>query len=384
MHTPLASSPVQVEILDQGETLRISGPDGETRFHAVWLRDNGQDDNTRNPANGQKLITLQDIPPDTTLSDARVIAEDLVLTFAPDQWQTRIDLAWLWNHRYDRTTAPVLIGPAITTWDGSLSQALPRASYADCCNDPGILLAWLQGISRYGVAVLDDVPEHNAAVLDVIGLFGYVRETNYGPFFEIRSEIDPINLAYTNLGLQSHTDNPYRDPVPGLQFFGCLENNAEGGESVVVDGFRITEILHDAYPEEFELLSACNANFEYLGSSDTHLMTRLPIIERGVDGAVRCVRFNNRSCAALTDIPFEKMADYYRAYRRFGDLVEDASLNVTFKLNPRQLFVTDNTRVLHGRTGFSGSGRRWMQGAYADKDSLESRIRILQRDLNHA
>ena len=60
----------------------------------------------------------------------------------------------------------------------------------------------------------------------------------------------------------------------------------------------------------------------------------------------------------------------------------DSKMEVTFKLEPQQLFVTDNTRVLHGRTGFSGAGNRWMQGAYADKDNLKSKIRVLQSQLH--
>ena len=42
-------------------------------------------------------------------------------------------------------------------------------------------------------------------------------------------------------GLQAHTDNPYRDPVPTLQIFYCLENSVEGGENMVVDGFRAAD-----------------------------------------------------------------------------------------------------------------------------------------------
>ena len=57
----------------------------------------------------------------------------------------------------------------------------------------------------------------SGALIRIADLFGYVRETNYGKWFEVRSEINAINLAYTNLGLQAHTDNPYRDPVPTIQ-----------------------------------------------------------------------------------------------------------------------------------------------------------------------
>ena len=44
------------------------------RFHAMWLRDNAQDDKTRDQINGQRLITLKEIPSETWVSDARVEA----------------------------------------------------------------------------------------------------------------------------------------------------------------------------------------------------------------------------------------------------------------------------------------------------------------------
>ena len=49
-------------------------------------------------------------------------------------------------------------------------------------------------------------------------LIGRVLETNYGLTFDVRSLPQPENLAYSDLGLGLHTDNPYREPgarVPG-------------------------------------------------------------------------------------------------------------------------------------------------------------------------
>ena len=80
-------------------------------------------------------------------------------------------------------------------------------------------------------------------VLKVISELGYTRETNYGALFEVRTEVNPNNLAYTNMGLGSHTDNPYRDPVPTVQLLHCLESSTEGGDSVLVDGFKAATIL---------------------------------------------------------------------------------------------------------------------------------------------
>ena len=378
----------RLSLLDQGRILEVCRLEGCSRFHAVWLRDNGQSANTRDPSNHQKLITLQDIPENTALESASINPDNqLELQFKPVQWRTVIDIDWLWKNRYDRQPdresggSGRLLPPNNSTWDTTFSTRIPTVSWADAKSNPEALLDWLSGVDRYGVAIMNNLPGKNAAVLDVIGLFGYVRETNYGPFFEIRSEINPVNLAYTCKGLEAHTDNPYRNPTPGLQFFGCLENNADGGESVVIDGFEIAEILRRENTAWFESLCRYNARFEYRGSDDVHLLADRPMIETDVNGQLCAIHFNNRSCNALTDIPFASMETYYQAYRRFSELAGASYLQVKFKLAPGQLFVTDNARILHGRTGFSGAGNRWMQGAYADRDSLQSKIRVLKKQL---
>jgi gamma-butyrobetaine dioxygenase len=210
--------------------------------------------------------------------------------------------------------------------------------------------------------------------------FGYVRETNYGRWFEVRAEVNPSNLAYTNLGLQAHTDNPYRDPVPTLQLLACLENSVEGGDSVVVDGFRVAQRLRSEDRRALDLLSGYCARFDYSGAVGVRLRARRPMIELAPDGELIAVRFNNRSAAPLTDVPFNEMRDYYAAYRRFAEIVEDPAMEVTFKLAPGELFIVDNTRVLHARKAFSGSGRRWLQGCYADKDGLLSTLAAIEEE----
>jgi gamma-butyrobetaine dioxygenase len=217
------------------------------------------------------------------------------------------------------------------------------------------------------------------ALFKLVDLFGFVRETNYGRLFEVRTEVNPTNLAFTGLGLQAHTDNPYRDPVPTVQVLYCLESSAQGGENMVVDGFRAAQRLRDESPEHFDLLASHCARFEYTGEAGVCLTSRRPMIELSPDGELIGVRFNNRSLAAITDVPFDRMAAYYAAYRRLGEIIDDPAMEVTFRLAPGEAFVVDNTRVLHARKGYSGSGKRWLQGCYADKDGLRSTHDALRR-----
>ncbi|GAB4356319.1 MAG: gamma-butyrobetaine dioxygenase [Kiloniellaceae bacterium] len=371
----------RVEVIDDGRALALHSGEGQRlRFHALWLRDNALDEATRSPQNGQRLVTLQQIPADTRIVAAALQGGDLQVTFAPEQHSTSFPLAWLRRHGYDGqgTREAGWTAPEVETWDAGLMARVPEGQYAAVAGGGAALRDWLALVRRYGFAKLSGGPAESGALVTVAGLFGFVRETNYGKWFEVRAEVNPTNLAYTGLGLQAHTDNPYRDPVPTLQILYCLENSAEGGDSYVVDGFRAALRLRDEDPEAFELLTRYCARFDYAGSRDVHLAARRPMIELAPDGELIAVRFNNRSAAPITDVPYEAMEAYYAAYRRFGDIIEDEGMQVSFKLQPGECFIVDNTRVLHARHGFSGAGSRWLQGCYADKDGLLSTLRVLE------
>ncbi|MEZ5638849.1 MAG: TauD/TfdA family dioxygenase [Burkholderiaceae bacterium] len=371
-----------VQVSDDGNVLTLhDGAGAALRFHAIWLRDNAWDDATRAPGNGQRLIALRDIPPDTRIASASVDGERLTVGFAPEGKRVDYDIGWLRAHAYDRAQPPDpgWTGDTITTWDSGLSGAVPVGDFGAVRQDPAALRDWLAQVRRYGFGKLTGGPVEPGALLQVAGLFGYVRETNYGVYFEVRTEVNPTNLAYTGLGLQAHTDNPYRDPVPTMQILYCLENSAEGGENMVVDGFRAAQRLRAENPDGFDLLSRYCARYEYAGEAGVCLRSRRPMIELAPDGELVAIRFNNRSTAAITDVPFDRMADYYAAYRRLGEIIDDTAMEVTFKLAPGECFIVDNTRVLHARKGYAGSGKRWLQGCYPDKDGLLSTLAALER-----
>src|SRR5262249_38736947 len=200
---------------------------------------------------------------------------------------------------------------------------------------------WLRQVRDVGFALLTGVPTEPGMVCRVIELFGYVRETNYGRLFDVVSVENPTNLAYTGLALGNHTDNPYRDPVPQLQLLHCLEAAAEGGESIAVDGFFAAARLRREHPDDFALLSSHSVLFRYVWKDKADIGSRAPLIELDVEGAVRAVRYNNRSAAPF-DLPEEIVREYYHAYRRFGRLLHDADALVGFKLAAGDLFVVDN------------------------------------------
>ncbi len=384
---PETALPLSVcEPLDGGAAISLHWADGVVaRFHAEWLRDNALDASTRSPGNGQRLISIADIPADSIIVAAELVnaGHAIALRFEPGRHETHFTAAWLRAHRYDLDHArtPGWVGETVERWDRATRQdCIPRSTFEAVSTDRGTLADWLDAIDRVGFAVLHGVPPESGRLCDVVGLFGFVRETNYGRWFDVRTQLDPSNLAYTNLGLQGHTDNPYRDPVPTVQLLHCLENSVDGGSSSVVDGFACAERLRVEDPHGFALLSGHPARFEYAGSADVWLRAKRPLIELGPDGELLAVRFNNRSAAPSVDIPFDEMRAYLSAYRRFASYVDDPAMQVTFTLAPGDLFVVDNARILHAREAFSGSGTRWLQGCYSDMDGVRSTLAVLRRE----
>src|ERR1022692_4320937 len=104
-------------------------------------------------------------------------------------------------------------------------------------------LAWLTRLLQQGIAFLTGVPSNKSAILEAMSLVGRVFETNYGLVFDVQSVPEPENLAYSDRSLGLHTDNPYREPVPGFQALHALLASREGGDSLFADGFALAEHL---------------------------------------------------------------------------------------------------------------------------------------------
>lgn len=370
-----------VTVDPSGTFLTLGTSTTDFRFHAIWLRDNAQDPETRAPGNGQRMITLRDIPAETRIAQATLQGDRLEVSFAPEGRTITYDPGWLEANAYDRngTRQRGWTSSEVETWDAALMQNAPVGNFADLSTGGAALHEWLGFVNRYGFGKVENSPVQEGALFRIVDLFGYVRETNYGRHFEVRTEVNPTNLAYTGQGLQAHTDNPYRDPVPTVQVLYCLESSAAGGENMVVDGFAAAQRLRDENEHYFDVLADHCARFEYSGEAGVCLTARRPMIELAPDGELIGIRFNNRSLAAVTDVPFDRMATWYAAYRRLGEIIDDEAMEVTFRLSPGEAFVVDNTRVLHARKGYSGKGTRWLQGCYADKDGLRSTYEAMRR-----
>jgi gamma-butyrobetaine dioxygenase len=357
-----------------------------SRLIAPWLRDHCQGAECRDPRSGQRLVDVAELPEDTRIVRAERLPDgELAVHFAPDGHRSVFGEDWLHANAFREEAGREDVDPNAAAarrprlWDAATfaREGLVWTPWSEYLEDPSAKRRALAAVRDHGFALLSGVPPREGAVLEVARSFGFVRETNYGALFDVRAVIDPSNLAFTNLGLGPHTDNPYRDPVPTLQLLHCLENTAAGGESVLVDGFRVAERLREQAPDDFALLASQPVDFAYRDGRSAELRARFPLIELGAEGEPRAIRYNNRSIAPLR-MPAERMERFYRAYRRLSRALDTPEGRLVFKMGPGDLVLFDNVRVLHARTRIESGGRRHLQGAYADRDGLLSTLRLLE------
>ena len=246
-----------------------------------------------------------------------------------------------------------------------------RADSTSWTGDHG---AFVDQLARRGIALMHDCGVEPSTVLEIGNTIGFVRETNYGSVFDVIAEPDPVNLAYTPLGLAAHTDNPYRDPCPTVQLLHCLAAASEGGASRFVDGFAVAECLREEDPAAFQRLVNTDVTFRFHGRG-VDLRARHPLIELDGDGAVRAVSVNNRSAEPLPPDRADT-ASFYDAYRTLVDLLDRDDSAIEITLQPGELVAFDNRRVLHGRRAFHSTERRHLQGCYIDIDAIHSTVRL--------
>ncbi len=356
------------EVAAEGLTVEL---DGRTaRFHAIWLRDNARGPAYRGEHNDQRLFDVSQLADGVTVRSAAVGPEGLTVEFGPDGAVSTFEPGWLARHCYDPEplhSADPPPGGAVPWVAADLVVHRTGWPVGDGAGLSGLTHALL----RDGVAVVEGLDVGEASIEEVAGLWGPVRETNYGRVFHVRTEERPTNLAYTPDALNVHLDNPYRRPVPGFQLLHCIAASEEGGGTVLIDGLTACGVLAEEDPEAFRLLSSHGVPFRWAGDG-FDLANRVPVIRLDDRGTVMAVHYNNRSAAPF-DLPYDVMAGYYRAYRAFARLLHRPELEVRLKLAPGECLVFDNQRVLHGRSGEAGPGR-YLQGCYLDRDWVEGRV----------
>ena len=353
--------------------LHVTWADGvESWYPWLWLRDHAHDEATMHPVTQQRQLDTAALPADLRASAAVADAGVARLTWTVDQSVSELPVEFL--HRYRLPEGARIATPAQpVAWDAAMIAELPiRVDYEAVMSGPAGLHEWLSTVARYGFAIVDGTPATAEATEALIRRVGYVRETIFGGFWEFTADLAKADMAYTNLHLPAHTDGTYCHDAPGLQMLHCLYFDGDGGDSTLVDGFKIAEILRATEPHLFEMLARVAIPGQYIGDG-SHLMSARPVFRHDHRGALVQVSYNNSDRAPFL-LPADEMQRLYAALRAFDQLANSESLQWRHVLRPGEALMFDNWRVLHGRHSYSG--KRTLCGAYLNHEDFESRLRL--------
>ena len=362
----------EICIVESAPSPRVVLRDGgaDTPLPALWLRARNNHPSERDAITGQRLVNPHLFPEELELTEARLEAGALHLAFSDGfrgPYDPRDLIADLVLHDGCPATRP---------WTADLDP-LPVYQWEALAQD-AVLFRALGDFITLGFIKIQGTPTKADSILGIARRFGFVRDTNFGPFFEVYSRPDSNDLAYRPVALAPHTDNPYRTPVPGIQLLHCLQNETSGGLSTLVDSLAVAAHMKREDPEGFDLLSRVPVRFSW-ADADSWMVSVKPVVELDGHGEMIGVHYSPR----LDDLPLMPEADmrrYQRARKRMGTLLLEPEYELRFKLDPGELIMFDNNRVLHGRTSFDpAEGHRQLQGCYIDRDGPRSRYRVLQR-----
>ena len=362
-------------------SIQIEWSDGNTSdYNFLWLRDNCPSE--IHPTARERTFNLLTVS-ESIHPKSFTISEDnsLSIKWSEGDHSSNYSYEWLRKNCYTlKNSAPYKTPYQL--WDQSIQNSIEKIQI-ECdeimSGDEGVT-KYLEQLHYYGISLVQNAPTSRKSAEDVLKKISHFRETFFETPFEVINIPNPNNSAYTALGLRNHLDLPYFEIPPGYQFLHCLVNEADGGESVALDGFKVASFMQKEFPEYFKILTKTHVKF--CNRDYTQNTTRIhysPLITLTKDNDFNIIRFSVAYMSIMDCTP-DKMDLFYKAYRKFAELLHDKRFTINFKLKAGDIFSFNNLRILHGRTEFDpNSGERHLQGYYIDRDEIIGRLNFLKK-----
>lgn len=338
-----------------------------SEYDYFWLRDNARDSKSFNSQSHQRELYTATLSLDIRPLQAELCADgaSIHITWPGSEQPIQYAADFLFEYREPRDE---YLYREASLWTDSIEPTALNYSSLDDSKEQEKLVSELQ---RMGFCIVRDCPRDISSVEAVAGLLGYVRETIFGGVWQFEDNQEMADSAFTSDALRPHNDGTYSHDAPGLQLLLCMDRNASGGDSVLVDGFQVAEQLKSQDPALYQDMSEIELTGIYKG--DGHVLrSSRPVFRHDQSNRLVQMTFNNydRDTIRLSEQVMR------RAYE--GIIAIDQLLNLRenqwrYVLEEGEMLIFDNWRLLHGRTAYQG--KRRMGGTYVNREDFESRLR---------
>jgi len=343
----------------------------------LWLRDNCPCVQCRVEQTEEKIFHIQNVDVNIAASRASVDAHGE---------HEQLSIVWPDGHRTVFTRAAVEASvagryePELTYWRSEFSPT--TVDHDAFFSEPEEAAAALEAFLCTGVLVVTGAPQTEGTLEHYADRLGPIREMFFARIHDVRVDPSGYNVAHTSLPLPPHNDFAGMAWPPSVQALHMLENDCEGGSSVIVDGFGLLEEFRSSSPDLFEALCTVALPFRMFDEEhETYVVA--PMVSLDHHRAIRSLRYSNQVMQPM-DPTTPGIVDFYRAYHEFSKLVLDRQNQARFRLEGGHVLIVASHRVLHARDEFVPNAARHLQDAYFEHDNLRNSFHVLRRSLTQA
>ncbi|CAE7442076.1 unnamed protein product [Symbiodinium sp. CCMP2456] len=318
LNLPDASHATSQEILGEPKGVR----DGQKfLLDPFWLRERSQEAGAVDQITLQPLLNPHELPAEMSFKNVSYSENNNTIKVAftdghTSQYKLEKLVGELTNFRQHAVQPTSYHKPAVRTWSGDHKLAV--FDYSAVANQEASKLALIEALLTSGTALIRKAPRESGTVINFARMISTLRETEWGPWFNVRTKPDASqvggsvkrDLAYTPRAIGFHTDNPYRSPTPDFQLLHAVEHCFCKDKvpcpecsviNYLVDGFHIAELLKKESREDFDMLSQVPVRFENNGGDGTsaliHITPHLELEHPSPSGeaALKSVAFSAKS-----------------------------------------------------------------------------------------
>lgn len=156
--------------------------------------------------------------------------------------------------------------------------------------------------------------------------------------------------------------------------FHCMYHRGTGGESFLIDSFKVANKIKKEHPEAYKRLTTTIVGYDYKEPGRHHKWYAPIIVLDPTTGEPMQIRYNMDDRLPLNSVAADKIRDFYSDLKLLTRELNDEQNQIVFKLHPGTVMFFNNWRLLHGRYAYTGN--RCIAGCAVSRTELFSTLRI--------
>ena len=179
----------------------------------------------------------------------------------------------------------------------------------------------------------------------------------------------------------------------GITWFHVMESEGiKGGNTILVDGFKLAQQIQKENPEHYALLSNVSIPYQMIYKDEAIYKSRRVTFTTNDDGQMSAIYLNGNDRRPLDAIslsearkvlscdPGKAIKKMYEAMRHLHHLLLSEQFAYKFPLESGRMLLMHNYRVLHGRDKVI-AGTRTLHGTSVGESEWQSKMKMLEQKL---